>query len=275
MSNFFNIKRAANFLVYDLNSAKNNFLLSLVICVLMPAICFAFAMVFSLLLNQSPAEVAEPLQFMAIFVGTIIAVVNFPTKQYGGLTDKRYGSDWLMLPASSFEKWLSMVIVSCIVFPICLFGLMLLCDWLLSVIFPALYPKAIVASDLISTLTRIGGDTPSELESIMPHFNLGLEVFVDFSQTVLFFVLGAVFFKQSKFAKSLLVLFAFSAVLSFVFIAIFGNTSLSENAIVALVDEGNFPEFLDKALRIGRILNAVIIILIGGGLYCRIKSLKH
>lgn len=274
MSNFFNIRRAANFFVYDLNSAKNNFLLSLIICGLMPAICFAFAILFSLLTKQNPAVFSAPLQFMSFFIGTIIAIVNFPTKQYGPLTDRRYGSDWLMIPASTFEKWLSIVIVSCVVFPVCLFGTMLVTDWLLSVVFPAIYPKAVISSDLFSIIASIGNDT-SELEALMPHFNLGLEFYVSFSQTILFFVLGAVFFKQSKFAKSLLVLFALSTLLSLAFFAVFGSSSLSGHAIELLVDEGNFPDFFSKALALGHILNTVIMILLFGGLYHRLASLKH
>jgi len=274
MNNTFNMKRAGNFFVYDLKTAKNNFLMSLIICGLMPAICFAFAMVFSLLLNQSPAEVAAPLQFLAVFVGTVIAIVNFPVKQYGALTDKKYGSDWLMLPASGFEKWLSMILMSFIVFPVCLFGLMLFTDWLLSVVFPSNYPQAIIAYDFLTTLSRIGGDT-SELADLFPNFHWGLEIFISFGSSVLFFVLGAVFFKRSKFAKSLLVLFALSTLFSFISMAVFGTSSFDEETILRIVDGEDLSGFMRKFLDVCRLINAFWIALLGAGLYFRIKTLKH
>lgn len=274
MSNVFNIKRAGNFFVYDLKTAKNNFLMSLIICGLMPAICFAFATLFSLLINQSLAEVAAPLQFLSFFVGTLIAIVNFPVKQYGPLTDKKYGSDWLMLPASAFEKWLSMILMAFIVFPVCLFGLMFFTDWMLSVVFPAHYPHAIISSGFLSIISGIGADA-SEIEELFPHFNWGFEIFLSFGSSVLFFVLGAVFFKRSKFAKSLLVLFALSTLFSFVSMAVFGTTSFNEETILRIVDEDGLQDFMSRFIKVCRIINLAWIVLLGAGLYFRIKTLKH
>lgn len=272
MSNFFNIRRAANFFVYDLKSAKNNFLLSLVICGLTPAICFAIAMVISLISKQNPAEFSSPVQFMSIFVGIVMAFVSFPAKQYGGLTEKRYGSDWLMLPASTFEKWLSIVLVSCVVFPVCLFALMLSCDWLLSVIFPSCYPNAIISSGLFASLERIGGDA-ADFSEYMPHINFTREFIIDFSYSVLYFVLGAVFFKQSKFAKSLLVLFGLSALMSFIMIAVFGSSSGKE--YISMFENGNISNFINDTMVLSHIIDTLAFVLVGGGLYLRIRTLKH
>jgi len=277
MSNFFNTRRAVNFFVYDLKTAKNNYLLSLVICGIMPAIFFVFSLLLSLLIKPgSPVEVSLPMQILSFYIGIIVAVVTFPTKQYGGLTDKKYGSDWLMLPASSFEKWLSMFVVSFIVFPLCLFTLMLSCDWLLSVIFPSLYPQALFKGEVFKKLAEISGDS-SPLRAILSGFNWRFWLIFGFGSSVLCFVLGAIFFKKSKFAKTLLVLFVMGALISFATMAVFGISSFTftPESISTMVDEGSLTDNFQRYITSNCIWSVLCFILINCGIYFRLKTLKH
>lgn len=275
MSNVFNLKRAGNYFCHDLNTAKNNYLYSMLILGLMPIIIFILYELFALIFNRGQFdEIDSTFQKVMFTISVATLVITFPIKQYGRLTDKRYGSDWLMLPASTFEKWLSMVLMTCLVVPVVFLVLNLGSDWLLSVIFPNLYPDAIVSSDSLGKFLNVfNGDFADETGISV---NMLGACYASWCENILIVTLGAVLFKKAKFPKTLLACTGIMIVIFFL-IVMFNGFDLN-------INDEDFERWLgadDPQVFVRRLnvflttIYTVIFVLLGGGLYLRLKTLKH
>ena len=268
MSNIFNFKRAANYFVHDLRTAKNNYLLQMVIFGCLPVIVLVFSQLFSLLFEGQPAHLDDAsFQLLTLIVSIAGIVITFPVKQYGALTDKKYGSDWLMLPASTFEKWLSMVLMVCVVIPAVFAVLFLGSDALLAAIFPKVYPSAILSGDLgiIAGLT----------DELDVSFNAAGICYVNWCENILAFTLGAVIFKKSKFPKTLLAIMGIGTILTLLSLICFGTTNIDGEQIVNWFEGFSAQEIARKFNLMATVLYAVVFALLGGGLFLRLKTLKH
>ena len=139
MSNIFDIKRFWNFLLYDLRRARNNYALSMLLLGLTPVILYMIIQFFSLIFGNGVAEIPDSLKIMVMAVSCVIIILGFGSKVYGQLTEKRAGSDYLMIPASTTEKWISLFLVTCVAAPVVLGVLLLASDGLMSLLFPNSY----------------------------------------------------------------------------------------------------------------------------------------
>lgn len=268
MSNVFNIKRAANYFTHDLNTAKNNYLYSMLVIGLMPVISFILFEIFALIINGGHfVEIEKPLQNIVFGTSIMALMITFPLKQYGRLTDRRYGSDWLMLPASTFEKWVSMILVSCLIFPVVFLALYLGSDWLLSVCFPSKYPEALVTrgwmNDIVSSLSDEGVT-----------FNVFGASYANWVENILFITLGAVIFKRAKFPKTLLAGTGIIILIIFI-IALCCGFSFTDADFEEFIGNGD-PEVFARRLNVFiTIVYVFVFTVLGGGLYLRLKTLKH
>ena len=113
MSNIFDITRFGNYFLYDLRRAKNNYGINLLIMGLTPVILLIFYLFISLIRGKGISAMPDGLKFGGIVAIVMVVILSSGARTYGFITDKRSGSDFLMLPASTFEKWLSMVIMVC------------------------------------------------------------------------------------------------------------------------------------------------------------------
>ena len=266
MNNIFDIKRFGNYFLYDLRRAKNNYGLSLLLLGLMPVIIFLFYQFFSLISGHGITELPDEMQFMAVFVAIIVAIFSAGVKLYGFVTERRAGSDFLMLPASTLEKWLSILLMVCLVVPVILFGLTFLSDGLMSMIFPNAYGDRIMDADFARGMFEALGEEGISIK--LP----GL-FFLNWSANILTFTLGAFCFKKAKVAKTLLFIFAFSMVLSTILVISFGTSHIDMGWL-----ENHFtdPESIERFLNVT--INIILFVLFGGllgGLYYRLRTLKH
>ena len=117
MNNTFNISRFSKYLLFDLKSAWHNSGITILILGCTPVFIFAFYELFSLIFAQRFGYLNMGAVIAGYVVSFIVAFLAFPVRHYGGLTDKKEGSAWLMLPASGFEKFLSMLLISCVAVP--------------------------------------------------------------------------------------------------------------------------------------------------------------
>lgn len=267
MNNVFDIKRFGNYFLYDLRRAKNNYAISLLVIGLLPVALYIITQFFSLISGNGLTELSDVPKFVAIFAGIAIVMLGAGTKIYGSITEKRAGSDYLMLPASTLEKWLSMVLVVCVVLPVALFALMLVSDGIMSLFFPNTYGGRALNPDFVRELT----DSLMDEEGF--YFNFPAIMFLNWSETLLIFTLGAVCFKKAKVAKTLLCLLALSMVISPLMLLIFGHTNIDTDW---LMEHFSDP---DKAVSaINWTLSIIYTVVLGGllaGLYFRLRTLKH
>ena len=277
MNNVFDFKRFGKYFAYDLNNAWSNYGISALVIGLLPLIMLIFSVIFELLLQGETAPMPLQVKFVLFTVAFLVVVLSAPVKLYGRLTERRVGSDWLMIPASPFEKFLSMAIMLCVVLPVAVFGLFAVCDLLLGWIVPA-YGGSMVrqaATDFpgmmaLATSMNGTGITGGGFIALM---------FLSWCVSILPFGLGAICFKKGKAAKTILCIFALEVLLSILLVIIF---------------KGGFDSGFDLAPKLERLLgdmtaekvqflinlfiNACYLVVVGGllvALFFRIKTIKH
>ena len=267
MNNVFDFKRFGNYLVYDLRRAYNNYGLSLLIMGLIPAIIYFVFQFFSLIGSHSVNELPDEMKFTGVFIVCMIVIFGAGTRIWGSITEKRAGSAYLMLPASTLEKWLSMGLLVCFIVPAALLVLTFASDAIMGWFFPNTYGTRLFDTGFARGL--FDGLMDAE-EGIS--FNLPALLLLSWCENILVFTLGAVCFKKAKVAKTLLCIFGAGMVFSFLMVVFFGIN-------------GFHPEDLDTfsdPVKAARIFNWVVslfyIVIIGGllgGLYYRLRTLKH
>ncbi len=267
MNNVFDFKRFGNYFLYDLRRAKNNYSISLLVIGLLPVALYIITQFFSLITGNGVTELSDVPKIVAIFAGIAIVMLSAGARIYGSITEKRAGSDYLMLPASTLEKWLSMVLVICIVLPVVLFVLLFASDAVMSLFFPNTYGDRLFQMDFAQGI--FDGMTGEEGF----YFNLPAALFLGWCESMLIFTLGAVCFKKAKIAKTLLCIMVFSMVISPLMLLSFGQTNIDSDW---LVEHFSDP---DRAVSmINWTLSILYTVVIGGllaGLYFRLRTLKH
>ena len=172
----------------------------------------------------------------------------------GGIMEK-------LIPVSRFEKWLSMVLIVCVVVPVILFALIFGSDTLMATLFPNTYGESLISQLSIA----VKGIMDEESITV----NLPAILWLNWCESILIFTVGAVCFKKSKVAKTLLCLIAFSFLLSSLLILFTGHTHIT-------IDFLSGPD--DTERMFNWFLNICYTVIIGGllgGLYYRIRTLKH
>lgn len=263
----FDFKRFVTYLQYELNNAKNNFGLTLLICGIMPAITYIMSGIFSSLLSGNWVTNAVPAQIVAFITASIALILNFPVKLYGGITEKRKGSNWLMIPASTFEKFLSMMLLTFVALPLCAAVLFFGTDFIMSLIVPSYNP---ITELSISNLFK---DTAVDdmLKGI--GYNGYVETYLQLTMNTLMFLLGSICFKSGKIGKTFLVIIGVSIAVSMIFGGIWGNMNFNEEYFETFANE---PEDMYRMMRnIGYLTNTIIFLGLAGGIYYRIRTLKH
>lgn len=272
MKQIFDINRFGKYFLYDLRDAKNHYWLSLIIEGCLPVILFFFFEVFSLLFSGHADPFPTSMHVMPFAFALIGVAFSFSSKVYGGLTDKKKGSAWLLLPASTFEKWLSIILMTCVVIPLCLAVLLLGTDGILSLLFPGAYGQSI--SHLIDFNVK---KKILEATDGIVQFNIGTLGYLSWIQAVLVFTLGAIFFKRAKVAKTILTLFlvqmAFS-ILSLSFGRLIGFDSFAE--YFSRIEDGESAmNFLSNVVVLANVTEWLVAALLAGGIFLRLKTLKH
>ena len=71
-----------------------------------------------------------------VFVIAFTVLELYQTRTYGHLTDPQKGSAWLMVPASTLEKFISMMLITLIVIPVLFFVAFFAIDSILALVDP-------------------------------------------------------------------------------------------------------------------------------------------
>lgn len=266
MSNTFNFKRFWNYLVHDLRSACADSGLTLAIVGAMPIFQYFITQAFSLILQGHTMTMGPAGKITAYAVAIVIAVIFFPVKHYGSLTDKKAGSDWVLLPASRLEKWLSMLLLTCLALPLFLFAELALSDGLLSLIFHGTYGATAIAG-----VSGFMGEIWNQLEGLAISWPYAL--YLSWCENILLFTLGAIFFKKSKTGLTFLSYFLLMMVISMGSIGIMQAIGLDNMNF-------DFSDVTEEGLirTVNIIMYSIYFIwfaVFDFLLYLRIKTLKH
>lgn len=267
MNKVFEPKRFGNYLLHDIRTAKDNYLYSFLVTAGLPVLVFAIVELFHLLFSPSHSlsELSRTMQGFTLFAGTVSTLIVFPIKQYGQITEKRYGSSWILLPASSFEKWLSLIILTCVLAPICFFVVFGGCDWLMSVIFPKYYPTALFSLDTDAL-------APTSEIQVNP---LGI-AWMSWIESILSFTLGAIVFKKAKFPKTILCLMLLGFIISALALAFFGSDFNNFESMMKSYSQNlDVDEAIRRFKAMMYIWYGIFTLALGGCTYLRIANIKH
>ncbi len=228
----FNFGRFRKYFAYDLLRCIKQAGLATVLTGLIPAIMlFCSACIFT----------ASGFKdwYLDINLTTVVATIVFtlyflfmPIPCYGELTDKRKGSNFLMLPASHTEKYASMAINCLIIFPLAFAALYLGIDALCSTLFPSRFQEGFVAHAILPE-----GD--KEYFSTLIFF---LPVFVSAAG-----LCGSLLFKKRKASKT----FITCAVSFIVFIIVLLSIAEKTDADIFSADGAKAWYILQTVLTIG------------------------
>lgn len=259
MNNIFSPKRFGHYFIYDLRNAWRNFGIPALVLALSPFIIFTIGLIFRLITRGEWTPDFSLFGITYIFI-IMIAIMSAPTTIYGKLTQKRYGTDFLMLPASVFEKWLSMLTVLCVVYPLLFAAILCGSDSLLNTAFPDFYN-----SNLIHTLNRLSNGYNGYVT-----VNVYAGEYINWCTGILTMALGAMCFKKAKIAKTILAMFGISCVFGMGFGILICHFPEWMNDLVR--NEEEFIRLLNIVINVCSFLSLTIL---GTATYFRLKTIKH
>ena len=270
MNNTFEIKRFGNYLMHDIRAAIASCGLPLVIIGAMPVFQYFIPEAFSLLFTGHAMDMGDWGKIPAYLSAIVFAGIFFPAKHYGSLTDKRQGSDWLMLPASTFEKWFSMLLLTCVIVPVALLAELIVTDGLMSLIFSGTY-GATAISAITAKIPAFWSEFSTDAGKLF--ISWPVAVWLSWCETVLFFAFGAMIFEKAKVVKTFLLAFGLGMVITAItaiLMKIFGINGMH-------IDTSDFTE--EGIIRtMNWIVFAVYFVWFAAQdavLYIRMKTLKH
>ncbi len=224
MDNTFKISRFGKYFVYDLKRQWRNIGILMLIFALFPIIFYMLYMFFAALFDEGLMKVFTGIEingpaiwarFGVFFAMTTVFVMIFPSRAYGEITDKAKGAEWLMLPASRLEKFVSMLLISLVVIPLAYVAVYLLSD-----AFVCLLDRS-CGNSLMSY--RIN---PSTCDDSFLAVNGFWSLTAIIEENAIIFLLGGLMFKKWKVIGTLLVIFALQLILSGLVSAFITNADL-------------------------------------------------
>lgn len=270
MKDIFNFKRFGAYFVYDLRNAWKSSGLSAIVIGLLPLLFYGFqTLVSSFVLSVSADPISQQalnLGFasIAFFCWFFLIMLVFPARTYGFVTDRKAGSLFLLLPASHFEKVLSMILIAGIIVPVLSGAIFVGCESLLCLI-PSHGPG------LLASYSNLMKETGVQMD-FSPFIGVCI---LSFFANMLLFTLGSIYFKKSKAAKTLLVSMAISVVSYKIFGTYYDDplqiatTASSEDIL------NQASSLLNSSVAGTYIYNCVLSVLLIVGIFFRIKTLKH
>ena len=268
-SEVFNGKRFLTYFKYDLSQTLRIHVKAAVLIGFAGVIFYLLGVAFNAIFDgtwQAPGFRGRVL----IFILASTALELYQVRTYGYLTDRRKGSSWLLVPASAFEKWLSMILMTLVVIPVAYIITYGGTDAILSLADPT-YGKMLLGS-AIDAFNQFQTSIAAANDEYATTWNLSFMIvpyLVGFCCNFLYFLLCGVTFKRHKLLYAFLVLFGISI-----------TTSMC-TAWFGLESNIELEEFADAEVFIRHMIGVVtyvvgaIAICLAGGIFYRIKTLKH
>ena len=218
------------------------------------------------------------MRVLIFFVCIILLMILIPTKLYGKVTSRQQGAAWILTPASTLEKAVSMVIVT-IAGLLLTVGLYLSLDALICLIDKTCGNSIVTAlNNSEGFFLFFSGEPVSEAQSSFFNTICNPALYIDdYIGGILIFLLGAVFFKSAKPAKTILSIFLFSVALSIIGSVI--SAIMPSSPELYLTPQEEFEAFWNRPIikhvaLVDTISDTIVNCLLVTAIYFRIKKLK-
>ncbi len=286
----FNFNRFGKYFMSDIRTCAANYGLSLIcIPIFSFSILYAFDICAELLMGNGWSGPGTGSRFTLFLVAMACIVITMPVKCYGKITEKQYGSQWLMIPVSKLEKFLSMTILTCIAAPVTGGLLYLGLDALVCGIDHTCGNS--ILNWAFNLESRLNEFFVAENITAEPEFGLVMNflnqlkspwLYIDDTiQISLPFLLGALCFKSGKTVKTFLALAVFSTITGIICTPLMVSWTKS---MAELTADGNFALeaetlfntwILKNIALVDTISDTVTNLALMAAIYLRIKTLKH
>ena len=207
---------------------------------------------------------------MFVFGLACFAFLLYQTRTYGYLTERRRGSAWLLLPASSFEKWLSMLILTLVVIPLLFLGAYMLVDSLIAWLDPTAGEPILTTA--ANSIKNLASEMALVNEDYLTSWNLGAFASISIAWGVanlLFFLLCGICFKMNKILGAFCVIFAAGLLTSLV------GLVLPSVDFAGYEDPAQAEIAIRNSLKWGTAGVWILSALLAGAVFYRIKTLKY
>ncbi len=283
-----NMNRLGRYLVTDIKNAIARYGVSFLVMATVSLTAYLLIGFFTMIVGAGwhSIEVAPRSVIMGITI--LVLIISAPAKIYGFITDKREGSSFLMIPASSLEKTLSMIIVCCVVVPFAFLAVYLSLDQILCLIDNRCGDSIIVAINNGQTiLNEIFRKASLESGNLIPDYSSFTSPWLyadDLAQGFLTFLLGALLFKSSKPAKTFGCLILLSIAVSMIVTPIVTHGALErfkDAAASNITPEELFNMFpflswsVKHAVLMDCISDSIVNIGLAVAIYFRVRKIKH
>jgi len=274
MNEIFDFSRFWKYFKYDFFGSLRNNKVKLASYLLSPIAIFLIVNVITLIFNHHWIE-GTAFRTTMFVVLSISFIMYYPTLCYGFLTDKKPASAWLMIPVSTTEKYVSMLLNALIIVPVCFFACYFVLDAVVCLLPHAGTPVfSLMNSGNVHLINFDNGDGILKINL----FSQVILYICAVGNVLLSFLLGAIVFKKNKIANTIIASFLISsamiAIIAFL-VWVFGGFSIN-----------NFEAFIEDAdtkIRLATfILNAFLTLFIvvpfialATGVYYRLKTIKH
>ncbi len=292
-NDIFNFRRFGKYFATDFRTCWANYGLSLLtISLLSPLVLYVIVATINQIMDNTWDGPDIGLRVFAFAVAMICMVVTMPVKCYGKITEKQYGSFWLTLPASRLEKFISMILMTCIIVPVSGALLYLGLDALICAfdhtcgqnLFAGgteLLQRMGEAKDVTLNLIdeSITIEDAALVQELVKQMNNPWMYIDEIFCFTLPFLLGAVFFRNGKTVKTFIALFAISTVTGMIcspimtnwVMEMFNNLNEDPDAILQMFNNKLFKNLV----LIDTVTDTVTNLALMAGIWFRIKTLKH
>ena len=288
MNDIFNIRRFGRYLLSDIKNCAAGYGLSMALICSMGIIIYAGTVLMGLVFKGTWEGPEHGFRFFTFMISMFVLFTSMPVKCYGGITDKRKGTSWIMLPVSVTEKFLSMVIMTAVAAPVVAGGVYMLIDAIICALDPTCgAPIFGTCTDFVNSMIEIGVATNNDLNNFPQMADFVKQVsspwlyIDDIIMISLIFLMGSILFKKSKTAKTIFSYIAISMAISMIItpmisghiMEIIRNVNLFETADDVNALFGTW--FFRNAALIDTINDTIINVALLTGIFLRIRTLKH
>ena len=284
MNNTLNINRFGKVLKHDGLNFFPKLILTLAILWAIPVIVYLFAALMPTNDTKDAFDAMSRIDLISTL--TSIALIIAPARLYRHCNDSRKGIGYAMLPASTLEKFLSMVFYCVVVTPIIYVAGALAIDSILA-LFQGPYEGFAAAyyfdryAKLDAIFTKDNAMLDASLliffKSISPTFMIALSMLGTLTISSIF-MFGNMVFKKRKTGKMLGILILLFIIFMIVIINLVANNEALANYFQQMNEE-NMAEFIKHftfiAMNVGFYTEIIISALMLFGVYRKIKTQKY
>lgn len=276
MNDTFNFGRFASYFRFDLSRMWKNNTRTAILLGAGSVLAVLFCGIGGLLFDFQWHTATDPFRFLTFAI--CLAVLELlMAKTYGFITDRKEGSDYLMIPASTFEKWLSMMLVCLVVIPVLFLVTYLLVDGFVCAVIPASgrplywwFGEGIEASR--SGFAEL--NATMHARQIPLEYSLGSIIgpaLISACFNYLFFLLCGLLFKRHKILNAILVMMAVSSVFSLIAPHLLPDFA----ARVEGMNEVQAATFADGFFTVVTLVTGLLAALLAAGCFYRIRKIAH